>query len=223
MSVDKQSKTQIWDIYIRIFHWLLAVLVVISYSSIRFFDNLELHFISGFGIIGLLVFRIIWGVFGSETAKFVNFIKSPTQIYHYLKSLMHPSQHRATYGHSPLGALSVMAMLFILLFQVISGLFYYDEDIFLSGPLAHYGTEQVNIIAQNYHPMGANIILALVALHVLAIAVYFFIFKNNLILPMITGWKAYKSEWTLNVNHIIALVCIILAAILVAFIVFFAN
>lgn len=223
MPNKNQEKAQIWDIYIRIYHWLLAILVIVSYSSIQFFDNLDVHFMSGFGIIGLLTFRLIWGLFGSETAKFMNFIKGPVYIFKYIKSLTNPANHKEIYGHSPIGALSVVGMLVIILAQVTTGLFFYDEEIFLEGPLAQYGSEQIQSLAQYYHPIGANLVLALVTIHLIAIAVYYFFFKNNLILPMITGLKAIKSNWAQKVNHTTAIIGIVLAASLVASIVYFAG
>lgn len=223
MSNKNNYKTQIWDIYIRVYHWLLAILVATSFISIKFFDSLDVHFLSGYSIVGLLIFRLIWGLFGSETAKFVNFIKSPFEIFKYMKSLLTIKGHKINYGHSPIAGLSVMAMLGILVAQTLSGLFFYDEEIFLSGPLAQYGSETIVNIAHYYHPIGANLVLTLIVIHLMAIAVYYFFLKDNLILPMITGWKKLNSQKHLDVKHVVAIFCMVFAAIIVTAIIYFAN
>lgn len=223
MSENNKHRSVMWDIYIRVYHWLLAILVLVSFVSIEVFDNLDVHFMSGFGIIGLLVFRAVWGIFGSETAKFVNFVRHPSEIIKYMKSLVNPKTHKINYGHSPIAGLSVVAMLLILVFQVLSGLFYYDEEIFLEGPLAQYGSEGMLGMALNYHPIGANLVLTLVVIHLLAIAIYYFVYKDNLISPMIKGWREFDAKKILKVNHFIAIFCIVLAAVTVGLIAYYGN
>lgn len=220
VSNKKTQKSAIWDVYIRIFHWSLTILVLTSYISIKFFDNLDLHFFSGYCIVGLLVFRLSWGLFGSETARFVNFVKGPTAIVKYLISF---GKNKPSFGHSPIAAVSVIAMLLILIFQVVSGLFFYDEEIFLEGPLAQYGSNFMLDNAYLYHPIGANLVLFIIATHVIAIAIYYIFLKDNLITPMITGLKNFQFDKVLNVKHIVAIICIVIASGVVGSILYFGN
>lgn len=221
MKSKKDShKAEVWDVYIRIFHWALTILVLTSFISIKYFDSLYVHFISGYCIIGLLVFRVSWGLFGSKTARFSNFIKGPKAIFKYFKSLSNRQEYKPSFGHSPIAALSVIAMLFILIAQVVSGLFFYDEEIFLEGPLAQYGSDTMTSNASYYHPIGANLVMIIIAAHLVAIAIYYIFFKENLVTPMITGWRKFYEQSELNVKHGIALFCILLALAIVSYIVY---
>lgn len=214
------QKSVVWDIYIRVFHWLLVILVATSFISIKYFDNLDLHFLSGYCIIGLLSFRIIWGLLGSQTARFKYFVKGPKAIIKYFKSLVTGKDYKPAYGHSPIAALSVIAMLLILIVQVFSGLFFFDEETFLEGPLAQYGSAAMSENARMYHPIGANLVLVIIGGHVLAIAIYYIFFKENLITPMITGWRKAREEKQLKVKHGVALICILFALIVVSIILY---
>lgn len=218
MAEKNAQKTEIWDIYIRIFHWLLTILVLTSFISIKYFDSLDVHFISGYCIVGLLVFRITWGLFGSKTAKFINFVKGPTAILEYFKSMASPENRKPSLGHSPIAAVSVVAMLLILIFQVVSGLFFYDEEIFLEGPLAQYGSELLQNNAYLYHPIGSKLIMVIIGFHLIAIATYYIFFKQNLISPMVKGWRESTENSSLNVKHVVASVCIICALAVVIYI-----
>lgn len=210
LVANKNShKSEIWDVYIRIFHWLLTILVLTSFVSIKYFDSLYVHFISGYCIVGLLVFRLAWGLFGTETARFKNFIKRPSVMIKYVKSLANPKDYKSSYGHSPIAAVSVVAMLLILIFQVVSGLFFFDDETFLEGPLALYGSDLMLDNAKLYHPIGANLILIIIWVHLLAIAVYYVFFKENLVSPMITGWRKFHEQKQLQVKHITAILCIL--------------
>ncbi|MBL1240885.1 MAG: cytochrome b/b6 domain-containing protein [OCS116 cluster bacterium] len=223
MLKKQPQKTQVWDIYIRVFHWLLTFFVLTSFISIKYFDSLTVHFISGYCIIGLLVFRLVWGLVGSETARFVNFVRGPSAIIDYIKSLSDAQAHKASYGHSPIAALSVVAMLVILVAQVLSGLFFYDEEIFLEGPLAQYGSADLVGNARIYHPIGSNLVMFIIGAHLVAIAVYYILFKQNLVRPMIVGWRKSAEGKLLRVRHIAAFLSILCALIVVVFVVFFGN
>ncbi|MGL1920631.1 MAG: cytochrome b/b6 domain-containing protein [Hyphomicrobiales bacterium] len=218
MQNNDNHKTKVWDGYIRVFHWLLVILILISFISIELFDNLDVHFMSGYAIVGLLIFRILWGVFGSHTAKFVNFVKGPSAIITYIKSLADSKTYKQSYGHSPIAALSVIAMLGILIMQVLSGLFLFDEESFLEGPLAQYGSDNLVSNATNYHPIGANLVLAIIAFHLIAIAIYYIFFKENLIKPMVTGVKNFHQKRELKFRHSVAIGCILCAAAIVGYI-----
>lgn len=220
MSKYQSHKAQIWDIYIRIFHWLLTILVLTSFISIQYFDSLTVHFISGYCIVGLLTFRIVWGLFGSETARFFNFIKGPKVVLKYVKNI---KSAKPSFGHSPIAAISVVAMLLVLVFQVVSGLFFFDEETFLEGPLAAYAPDILLDNASFYHPIGADLIQIVIGVHLLAIAIYYVFFKQNLVSPMIVGWRNFYEKKHLTVKHFVAFLSILFALGIVAYIVYIGN
>lgn len=183
------ERVRIWDPLLRGFHWLLATLVITNWLLGQFGpNNMWLHFWLGYTILGLLIFRIIWGFVGPEPARFSSFLRGPSAVIHYARHMF--SREPSFWpGHNPLGALSVVAMLLALLFQVGTGLISDPEDFINVGPLAGAVGSDIATEAPGWHAFGANIILILVLLHV-GVILFYRIWKNeDLIRPMITGWK----------------------------------
>lgn len=178
---------RVWDLPTRVFHWALAASTLSSLTSALIGGNAMLwHFRFGFGVISLLLFRIIWGVVGGRWSRFAAFIYAPTTVLRYLKGQGH-AEH--SIGHNPLGAFSVFALLGSLLLQVASGLVS-DDEIATVGPLAKFVSNVVVSNATYYHRhVGKPILLVLMALHVGAILFYFFKNGENLLTPMILGDK----------------------------------
>lgn len=177
-------RIKIWDLPIRLFHWALVVSFAVSVISIEVYGNIEVHFISGLVVLGLIIFRLCWGFLGTSTAKFSNFYPSFTAAYRYLRS----DDKANKIGHSPLAAFAVYAMLLALLVQAASGLFS-DDEIYFTGPLNRFVGSDVVAILATVHFYTSRLLFVLVALHLLAIAWYFFKKKENLISPMVTGYK----------------------------------
>jgi cytochrome b len=178
---------QIWDWPTRLIHWLLVALVFFSWGAAEY-QHMDLHRYSGYTILGLLVFRFYWGIAGSETARFANFVKGPRAVAAYLRS------KTQSIGHNPLGALSVVALLALLAAQVSLGLFAVDVDGLESGPLsAHVSFETGRALAK-LHGQVFDALLILIALHVLAICFYLLVKRENLVAPMITGTKSVSNE-----------------------------
>ena len=191
--MDKQtSKIKVWDIYIRTFHWLLLICILVSFISFRL-DEMDIHFISGHCVLALLIFRVIWGVIGSRTALFHTFIKGPGAVLSYVKN---PSSEKfkGMIGHSPIAALSVIAMLGIISLQVATGLIS-DDEILLQGPLAKYVSGEMSYQATTYHGINAKLIVGLIVLHLAAIAFYRFIKKDDIVKPMVTGQKEVAEDY----------------------------
>lgn len=211
---SEQKSVKIWDIYIRLFHWLLVVCIIISVVSVRM-DKMDVHFISGHVILALLTFRILWGLIGSRTARFVNFIRGPKTILSYLRD-PNSKEFKSTVGHSPVAALSVIALIVVIGVQVATGLIS-DDEILLQGPLAKYVSGELSYQATWFHAINAKFIIGLVILHLLAIAFYYTLRKDNLVVPMITGSKKMAADDADNVvdlrtkNLAIAAVAIIVA------------
>lgn len=178
----------IWDIPVRIVHWMFVLLLPGLYFSYKS-GNMDLHVLLGEIMFGLLLFRLLWGLVGSETARFSRFVKGPGAILAYLTG--RSSGNRV--GHNPLGALSVIAMLVLLSMQVGLGLFASDTDGLYSGPLDRFVSYDTSTEAAELHEEIFNFILAMVALHLAAVLYYRVFRRENLIAPMITGRRVVSD------------------------------
>lgn len=178
---------RIWDLPTRLFHWALTAAVVALVITANLGGNwMEWHLRLGHSVLALLVFRLIWGVVGGRWSQFRAFVYSPARFLAYLRGKPHPQDH---VGHSPLGALSVFALLAILSAQVASGLLS-DDEIAFAGPLTRFVSNAMVGQATGYHKdIGKYLVLGLVALHVLAIVFYVTVRKQALVKPMLLGDK----------------------------------
>ena len=179
LSEGSAGKQPVWDLPVRLVHWLLAALIAFSWWSVRN-HHTDWHIWSGCAILTLLVFRILWGFVGSSTARFANFVRGPRAIVDFWRGGW------TGIGHNPLGALSVLALLGAIAVQVGLGLISEDEDGLYFGPLATLVSTDISDKARDIHELWFNVILGLIALHLLAI-LYYRLRGRRLTLPMITG------------------------------------
>ena len=170
---------RVWDLPTRTFHWLLAALILFSWWSVRN-HHTDWHIWSGIAILTALIFRLLWGFFGSSTARFRNFLPAPAAVRAFLQGRWTGT------GHNPVGALSVIAMLIGVAVQVGLGLVSQDEDGLYMGPLAGLVSSDTSDRARDIHELWFNLILLLIVLHVAAIAFYR-LRGRKLTKPMITG------------------------------------
>jgi len=177
------GRVRIWDLPTRLFHWSLVVLVTISVVTAKLGGLwLDWHMRSGYAILTLLVFRLLWGVAGSRYARLSHFVRGPRTILEYLRG-----QHEGPHvGHNPLGALSVLAILALLLLQGITGLFANDGS-FTEGPLAKLVSNPTSNQLSTLHRWGELAVYAMVALHLAAVLYYLLLRRDNLIGPMFSG------------------------------------
>ena len=173
------TKLAIWDLPTRLFHWVLVGLIAFSWWTAEEHHD-DLHMYSGYAILTLILFRILWGLFGSSTARFANFVRGPRAVFGYLRGPW------TGIGHNPLGALSVVALLTLIAAQVVLGLFATDEDGIMAGPLAGLISLDASETAVELHETLFNVLLAFIALHVAAVG-YYFLRGKNLVGPMISG------------------------------------
>lgn len=174
--------TRIWDLPTRLFHWALATLVVFSVITAKVGGLwMDWHMRSGYAILALVLFRILWGFGGSHYARFSAFVRPPRIVLDYLCGR---AEHGA--GHSPAGALSVVALLAVLLLQGSTGLFSNDGS-FIEGPLARLASGSVVDRVSTLHRYGEWAILGLAGLHIAAITYYSLLRRAALVGPMITG------------------------------------
>ena len=163
-------RVRVWDLPTRVFHWAtaLCVLGLLATGTVGG-SAMTFHFRFGYALLSLLLFRILWGVAGGHWSRFSSFMYGPRALLAYLGG-KHPANHAV--GHSPLGALSVWAMLGFLMLQVATGLVS-DDEIATTGPLAHLVSNAMVSLSTSYHTrIGKLAVLALVLLHVGAIVVY---------------------------------------------------
>jgi cytochrome b len=178
---------RVWDLPTRLFHWALVISVVSLVITGNVGGNaMPWHFRSGYCVLTLLLFRLVWGVVGGHWSRFVNFVYSPVSVLNYLRGRPKP-EHLV--GHNPMGAFSVFGLLAFLLLQVSTGLFS-DDEIAAAGPLARFLNGDLVSKITGYHAeVGKVIVIVLVLLHVGAIVYYRVKKKENLVTPMLTGDK----------------------------------
>jgi cytochrome b len=182
------SGIRVWDLPTRLFHWALVLLIFALWLTHKL-GRLDLHIILGEVMLGLILFRILWGLFGSSTARFAGFVRGPAAIRRYLKGEGGPML-----GHNPIGGWSVIVMLLLIATDTGLGLFVSDEDGLNEGPLAHLISYDSARILADRHETIFYILLAFVALHVGAILFYLIARRDNLIVPMVTGVRAGEGE-----------------------------
>ena len=171
----------LWDLPLRVFHWSLVAAVTTAIVTGELGGAwMPWHGRAGLAIVGLLVFRVVWGIVGSTTSRFAHFAPSPASVLAYLRG-----RWRGI-GHNPLGALSVFALLGLLSLQAATGLFG-NDDIAFAGPLNHLVSDSLGSRATGWHRLLADGLFALLALHLLAVAFHVLVKRHRLIRPMITG------------------------------------
>ena len=175
---------RIWDLPIRVFHWLLVSCIIGSLVTINLGDSaIQWHAYFGYSILTLLIFRIIWGFIGSTHARFTSFFPTPAKVLNYLLG-----KSPKVLGHNPLGAISVFALLLVLSIQALTGLFV-DDEVAFQGPLAKYVSSSLSSFLSKIHEGNQWVIYTLIATHIAAIFYYRKFKGENLIAPMINGDK----------------------------------
>lgn len=210
------SSVRIWDLPTRLFHWTLAAATVALVATAKLGGNAMLwHERLGYALLALLVFRLLWGVLGGRWSRFASFAPTPGRLLRYLGG--HSQEHQAP-GHSPLGALSVLALLLVLLLQVASGLAS-DDEIAFTGPLVRFLPGEWVGRATWYHAdVGQYVLYVLVSLHVLAVAFYALVRRRAIVRAMLTGDKQLPASVPPSrddaATRLLALVLLALAAAL---------
>jgi len=179
-------RVRIWDLPTRVFHWASALCVLgLAVTGTVGGSAMVFHFRFGYALLTLLLFRLVWGLMGGHWSRFRSFVFGPRAVFAYLRGRA-PASHSV--GHSPLGALSVWALLFFLSLQVATGLIS-DDEISTAGPLTHLVSNAAVSLGSQYHTeLGKWILLALVLLHVAAIT-YHVRRRQGLLAAMLHGDK----------------------------------
>lgn len=188
-SADPQpaGRVRVWDVPVRLVHWLVVVLVAACWWTAET-GHLEWHRWAGYGALGLVLFRIYWGFVGGETARFSHFLRGPKAVAAYGRTLLSRT-HAVTFGHNPMGGWSVVALIGLLLGESVLGLFAVDIDGIESGPLSWLVSFDLGRLAAQWHHWLFNGLLALIALHLAAVAFYLVARRENLVAAMVGGYK----------------------------------
>ncbi|MDT9600619.1 cytochrome b/b6 domain-containing protein [Sphingosinicella rhizophila] len=181
MASAPANRIAIWDWPVRICHWLFVLLIPLAWwtAEEHMFDW---HLRVGMLMLLLLVFRLIWGLIGSSTARFADFLKGPGSVLRYVRG-----GWPRRIGHNPLGGWSVAALLGVMMIQVGLGLFATDDDGLSYGPLNHFVSYETAEQITELHEANFNILLALIAVHIGAILFYALVKREGLVRPMLTG------------------------------------
>jgi len=212
MTTAAGTPVRLWDLPVRLVHWSFVIGIGLLWWSAEN-HRLDLHFKVGLVMLGLVVFRLLWGLVGSSTARFSGFVKGPAAIRAYLAGQKSGTAEHVV-GHNPLGALSVLALIGLLALQIGLGLFAQDTDAVSSGPLNFLVSYDLAKQISEVHEAVFNVILAVVGLHVAAILYYRVFKRDNLVSPMISGRRTFATPVaTPRIAPLwLAVVCAVLAA-----------
>jgi len=196
MDAMVKTEVRVWDWPTRAFHWLLVSAILCAWLSAEFGRKLGdsmlvWHKWNGYIILVLIVFRLIWGFAGSSTARFSHFVHGPAFVLRYAMDFAR-GHKRAFLGHNPLGTLMVLALMAVVTFQAISGLFSFEPDNFIAGPLARLLEDDTATGVLKWHYRGFTLIQLLVLAHVTANILYGVLAKDPLIRAMAKGTKPAK-------------------------------
>lgn len=213
---------KVWDLPTRLFHWCLVVLFLTSWASAEF-DYFTVHYYSGYGMLTLVLFRVVWGFTGSDTSKLLGYVKSPVTVLNYMKSLA-VRKPGTEIGHNPMGGYAVLAMIGFLAAQVGTGLFAQDIDFINSGPLADLVSFEAGNQASKLHFILFDLLLILICVHLAAVAFHEGYKREGLIKAMLTGWRGYGPDGPVTPPTLVpvtrGLFVFVLAALAMMFIVY---
>ncbi len=188
---------KVWDLPVRLFHWGAVLCFFVSWASASLFDDtMEIHLYSGYTMLTLILFRIVWGFAGSSTARFSHFVRGPRSFMAYLRTLRQPEPSHYL-GHNPGGGWAVIAMLSLLLLQTLTGLFSTDDSGSTRGPLAHWISDDASSTISTIHSITFDFLIAVIGIHIAAVFFYRIFKHDGLITAMITGTKDIIPGMTL--------------------------
>jgi cytochrome b len=190
-----------WDWPTRAFHWTLVFCVFNAWASIQFAsrfgdNNLVWHRWNGYTILVLVTFRLLWGLVGSSTARFVNFVRWPWRALSYLGGFF-SADSKHYLGHNPVGTWMILALLVALIAQGLMGLFMIDHNEVIAGPLKRLIDHDLALLVGKWHTWFFNVLIGLACVHMTANALYGVLRGEPLIQAMVSGRKpahAYADQ-----------------------------
>lgn len=185
------QRMKVWDLPVRLFHWTIVVLIFAAWLT-QYLNRMDLHMWIGESILALLIFRIIWGFIGSDTARFTRFLQSPLAALRHLAHLRRREPDHEI-GHNAAGGWVVLIMLALIGVQACTGLFSNDDGD-TEGPLFHLVSKDQSDWLSHMHYLNFKAIEAVIVLHILAIMIYAVMKRQNLVRPMVTGKKLMPPD-----------------------------
>jgi cytochrome b len=185
------QRMKVWDLPVRIFHWAIVALILAAWVT-QHFNRMDIHMWIGEWILALLLFRIVWGFIGSDTARFSRFLRSPVAALRHLAHLRRREPDHEI-GHNAAGGWMVLLMLALIAVQTATGLFS-NDDSDTEGPLMHLISKDQSNWLSHIHYLNFKAIEALIVLHILAIITYAVLKRQNLVRPMLTGTKLMPED-----------------------------
>jgi cytochrome b len=211
-------RIKVWDLPVRLFHWAMVLLIFFAWGT-QEWDHMDWHVWIGYTILTLVLFRIVWGLIGSDTARFARFLRSPLAA---LAHLRHITRREADHeiGHNAAGGWMVLVMLLLIAVQACTGLFANDDGN-TEGPLMHFVSKNRSDWLSHIHSLNFTLIEIVIALHIVAVLAYAVLKRQNLVRPMITGTKQLPGDAAAPrlVSPVWALLTLAIAAGAVAFVV----
>ncbi|WP_428487503.1 cytochrome b/b6 domain-containing protein [Rhodopila sp.] len=209
---------KVWDLPVRLFHWVIVLLILVAWLT-QEYNWMEWHVWTGCTILTLLLFRLVWGFIGSDTARFTRFLKGPVAALRHLSHIGRREADREI-GHNAAGGWMVLLMLALIGVQAGTGLFS-NDDAATEGPLMHFVSKDQSDWLSHIHSINFKLIEAAIVLHVLAIAIYATLKRQDLVRPMITGRKMLPDGTVAPrlVSSLLAAVTLMVAAGVVVWIV----
>ena len=181
MKITEQKQpVLVWDFPVRVFHWLLVISFAGAWLTAESEAQQMIHYAFGYSACALILFRVVWGIFGTRYARFSHFIKGPTEIMQHIKSLVSGKQHPDEVGHNPAGALVMISLMILILLIGLTG--YWSVK------------EYMGDLMSGAHEVISNMALVFVVIHIAAAFIMSFIQKENLVKSMFTGKKQGTTE-----------------------------
>ncbi len=177
--ISKLERILVWDVPVRVFHWLMVVSFIGAYATGESERWRLAHVTLGYTMAGLVAFRILWGLLGTRYALFSNFVKSPAVIWTYMRGIV-SGRHEKVVGHNPAGGVAIVTLLLLAIAVSASGWSAY--------------TNGSNESMEGLHEVAANLMLAVIVVHVLGVVLGSFLQRENLIVSMVTGQKSGAKE-----------------------------
>ena len=178
-----------WDGLVRLCHWLMVILIGTAWYTAEN-GMMQWHYYAGYGLIAIVIIRVIWGFVGSRPARFTQFVKNPFTVLRYLKNIKQNNAKGTPATHSPAGGYSVIALLSLMLVQTTSGLFSVETDGFDGGPLSEEIDYDLALEISEFHTDNFDILLAFIILHIIAVMFYQKVLKQ----PIIQKMSPFKSK-----------------------------
>lgn len=212
-TASNRQRHRVWDLPTRVFHWALVGLLVMQYGTGEWhWLSMEWHFYLGYFTIALIVFRIAWGFVGSDGSRFATFVRGPRAMIDYVRAVL-SGTHPEHATHNPLGAWSAVLLIALVFVQGVTGLFSADDmdDV---GPLADWIGGHWSHELTDWHEIGVNVLLVVVAAHVAAVLYHVFFVRDGIVAAMFTGRKwlvgdpnyRFRSVWLAIAIFVVAMV-----------------